>query len=166
MAKYEEAFQALMKEEGIGLSDNPADKGGQTFAGISRKNWPKWDGWRFVDTGVAPPTQLVRDFYFDKFWMPIKGDQVNDQQVANALFSQYVNMGETAIRLAQGVLGTVADGKIGPKTLAALNAFSPERFRDRFALAMVARYLGIGLRDKSQRVFWAGWFSRALRIAA
>lgn len=166
MADFEPAFKKLLEEEGVGLSQHKADRGGQTFAGIARKHWPKWEGWSWVDTGDTPPTELVRQFYFEKFWFPVKGDQIQDQRVAEVLFSQYVNMGETAIKLAQGVLGVIQDGKIGPKTLATLNSYDPERFRDKYALAMVARYLAIGLRDKSQRVFWVGWFSRAIRTAA
>lgn len=166
MADFEQAFQLLMKEEGISLSNHPNDRGGQTFAGIARKFHPTWNGWRWIDEGDKPPTQLVRDFYHTHFWFPAKCDQVTDQRVAEVIFSQYVNMGEAALKLAQAVVGVVADGKMGPKTLAAINAFDPARFCDRYALAMIARYLAIGLKDKTQRVFWPGWLARALRIAA
>lgn len=166
MADFEPAFKKLLEEEGVGLSQHKADRGGQTFAGIARKHWPKWEGWSWVDTGDTPPTELVRQFYFEKFWFPVKGDQIQDQRVAEVLFSQYVNMGETAIKLAQGVLGVIQDGKIGPKTLALLNAYPADRFLDRYALAMIARYWAIGMKDKSQRTWWPGWIARALRIPA
>ena len=166
MADFEQAFQHLMKEEGIGLSDHKADKGGQTFAGIARKFHPKWEGWRFVDAGDTPPTQLVRDFYHQYYWMPVKGDQIKSQKVADALFGQFVNMGGNAIKLAQSVVGVIADGKIGPKTLEAINEMDEERFLDKLCIAMFTRYYVIGMKDKTQRVWWPGWFGRALRIAA
>ena len=165
MADFEQAFQRLMKEEGVVLTDNPKDRGGQTFAGISRKNWPKWEGWSWIDAGDTPPLHMVRNFYFEHFWFPIQGDQIKDQRIADVLFGQYVNMGAAAIKLAQMVVGVIADGKIGPKTLDAIEALG-DHFLDKFCIAMMARYLAIGLKDKSQRQWWPGWFSRALRIAS
>lgn len=166
MSSFESAFQRLMREEGIGLSDHKADKGGQTFAGISRKFHPKWEGWKYIDAGETPPTELVRAFYRATFWAPVRGDEIKSQLAAEVLFSQYVNMGDNAIKLAQAVVGAIADGKVGPKTLGALNAMNEERFLDKLCIAMVARYYAIGMKDKTQRVWWPGWFGRALRIAA
>ena len=166
MADFEQAFLHLMKEEGLVLSDHKADKGGQTYAGIARKFHPDWTGWEYIDAGTTPPTQLVRDFYHVEYWMRVKGDQITDQKVATVLFGQYVNMGGNAIKLAQTVAGVIADGRIGEKTLAAINKMNPEHFLDKLCIAMIARYYAIGMKDKTQRVWWPGWFGRALRIAA
>ena len=75
-------------------------------------------------------------------------------------------VGQYNIKLAQTVAGVIADGRIGPKTLEAINKMTPERFLDKLCIAMVARYYAIGMKDKTQRVWWPGWFGRALRIAA
>lgn len=166
MADFEKAFQHLMKEEGLVLSNHKADKGGQTYAGISRKFHPDWTGWKYVDAGSTPPTQLVRDFYRVEYWLPAKCDQFTDQRVAQAVFLQYVNMGVNALKMAQIAAGAIADGRIGPKTLEAINKMDAERFLDKLCIAMVARYYAIGMKDKTQRVWWPGWFGRALRIAA
>ena len=165
MADFEKAFQRLMREEGIGLSDNKADKGGQTFAGIARKFHPKWEGWRFVDAGDTPPTQLVRDFYHQYYWMPVKGDQITSQPVAEALFSQFVNMGANAIKLMQACVNVIQDGKIGPKTLAAINRYPEAYLLLMYSHVNIRRYHAIGMKDKTQRVFWPGWFRRALSLA-
>lgn len=166
MADFEKAFARLMREEGIGLSDHKADKGGQTFAGISRRFHPDWAGWKYIDAGTTPPTQLVRDFYHVEYWMPVKGDQFSDQRVAEVVFSQYVNMGGNALKMVQIAAGVIADGRIGPKSLEAINKMDPERLLDKLCIAMVARYYTIGMKDKTQRVWWPGWLGRALRIAA
>lgn len=166
MADFEKSFQYLMEEEGVGLSNHKADKGGLTYAGIARKFHPTWAGWRIIDAGGTPPTELVRQFYREKFWEPIRADAINDQRVGEVIFSQFVNMGGTAIKLAQIVLGVIPDGQVGAKTLAALNAYDRDRFLDRYALAMLARYHAIGMKDKSQRTFWPGWFSRGLKVAS
>lgn len=164
MADFEQSFQRLMKDEGFVLSDHAADKGGQTFAGVSRKFHPDWEGWRLIDAGKTPPTDLLRSFYRTKFWCPVLGDEIVSQRVADVLFSQFANMGGNAIKLAQKVVGVIADGAIGPKTLVALNAMDEERFLALYCIANVARYHAIGMKDKTQRVWWPGWISRSLRI--
>jgi lysozyme family protein len=164
MADFEKAFQKLMREEGIGLSDHKADKGGQTFVGIARKFHPQWEGWRHIDAGGTPSTQSVRDFYHINYWMPCRGGDIKSQAAAEALFSQFVNMGANAIKIMQTCLGVVADGKIGPKTITALNAADEEKLLMTYALANIKRYHAIGMRDKTQRVFWPGWFRRALSL--
>jgi len=166
MADFEPAFQRLMRDESIILSNHAADRGGLTYAGISRKFHPDWEGWKHIDAGSTPSTQLVRDFYHVEYWMPIHGDRIKDQRIAEALFSQFANMGSNAIKLAQSVLGVADDGKLGPKTLEAINAYDPDRFLDQLCIAMVAKYHAIGMSDKSQREWWPGWFARALRIAS
>lgn len=166
MADFEQAFKYLMDEEGIKLSDSKADRGGQTYAGVSRKFHPGWVGWRYIDSGQTPPTQIVRDFYHAEYWMPIRGDEIKSQRIASVLLSQFANMGISAIKLAQAVAKVIQDGKIGAKTLSAINGMDEERFLDKLAIAMTARYYAIGMRDKSQREWWPGWLGRALRIAA
>lgn len=163
MAGYEKAFQRLMRDEGFSLTDTPHDRGGVTFAGITRKFHPEWDGWRFVDAGSTPPTDSVRQFYL-QYWQRVLGGSINSQAVAEVLFGQHVNMGANAIKLMQRCLGLVEDGKVGPKTIAAINAMDEERLLMRYALANLARYHAIGMKDKTQRKFWPGWFTRGLAV--
>ena len=48
MANFQQAFQHTAAAEG-GYSNNPKDKGGETYRGIARKYWPDWAGWIIVD---------------------------------------------------------------------------------------------------------------------
>lgn len=164
MAEFERAFQRVMKEEGFVLTNDPVDKGGQTYCGISRKFHPRWVGWEYIDAGQTPATDLVRGFYRDKFWEPLAGGNINSQAVAEAIFSQFVNMGANGIKLAQQCVGVIPDGIVGRKTLSAINAMNEELFLMRYALANIKRYHAIGMKDKTQRRFWPGWFARALRV--
>ena len=164
MAYYEPAFARLMKDEGIKLSNNPVDRGKQTYAGISRQFHPYWIVLRFIDAGDVPPLDMVRDFYRVEYWNKITGDSIKSQRVAEALFGQYVNMGANAIKLAQTVVGTIADGKLGQKTLYALNTMDEERFLMMYCIANITRYHAIGMKDKTQRIFWPGWIKRGLSI--
>jgi lysozyme family protein len=168
MADFDPAFARMMANEGgYALTDIPGDKGGQTYAGIARKRWPDWEGWRQVDAGETPDTHLVRYFYRDNFWKAIHGDAINAQGIAETLFDFAVNAGPaTAVKLAQIVVGAQPDGVIGPKTLTRLNAVDPQFFRAAFALAKIARYRDIVTRDRSQGKFLLGWINRTLKEAA
>ncbi len=45
---FAEALKHTLEFEG-GYANDPADRGGETFRGISRKNWPRWSGWDLID---------------------------------------------------------------------------------------------------------------------
>lgn len=164
MAQFEPAFEIMMNNEGgYKLTNNKNDRGGQTYAGISRKFWSNWAGWAYIDRNEIPPTALVRDFYKTNFWDVIRGDDIIDNRIASSIFNFAVNAGiKVATKLAQIVVSVTPDGSIGEKTLAALNASSPTTFIPNYALAKIARYRDIVERDKTQLVFLKGWINRSL----
>lgn len=47
-ALFEPAYQIVRKHEG-GYVNNPQDPGKETYAGISRRFWPNWAGWKEID---------------------------------------------------------------------------------------------------------------------
>ena len=164
MAQFEPAFEIMIANEGgYKLTNNPNDRGGVTYAGISRKFWLSWQGWAFIDRDDIPPTQLVRDFYKTNFWDVIRGDELTDNRIASSIFNFAVNTGvKVAVKLAQIVVGVTPDGSLGEKTLAALNASSASTFSSNYTLAKVARYRDIVKRDPTQKVFLLGWINRSL----
>jgi len=168
MADFLPAFEKMIVNEGgYVLHTVPGDRGGQTFAGIARNAWPKWPGWSVIDQGGKPDAETVRRFYRENFWQPVRGDEINDQDVARTLFDFAVNAGtRTAVILAQTVAAVTPDGKIGPKTIGAINALDPDKFILAYALAKIARYRDIVTRDRSQQKFLLGWINRTLREAA
>ena len=108
MADFSKAFEVVMHSEG-GYADDPADRGGETYKGVSRVYHPTWGGWFVVDhiKAVYPLDfrnkfisnsslqELVRDFYKLEFWDKFKCDDMLDvlQGVATELFDISVNMG-------------------------------------------------------------------------
>ena len=168
MADFDPAFTRMMTNEGgYRLTNTPGDRGGQTYAGISRRAWPDWAGWQDIDAGETPATELVRAFYRANFWHAVRGDDIAAQGVAETVFDFAVNAGtKTAVKLSQIVVGAQPDGVIGPKTLAALNDVEPAHFRAVYALAKIARYRDIVTRDRSQAKFLLGWINRLLKEAA
>ena len=43
--------EVIETEGGLKLINVKNDRGKQTYAGISRRFWPNWDGWKLVDRG-------------------------------------------------------------------------------------------------------------------
>lgn len=174
MAEFNPALEKVLSHEG-GYVVDPNDPGGETYKGVARKIHSKWDGWTNVDmmkkqSGFPAVLetdynlqQKVREFYQVQFWDRIKGDNIENPEVALSIFDFAVNAGTaTSASLAQMVLETTTDGVIGPKTLEKLNAFNPDHFLAAFTVAKIARYISIVKRNPTSRNYFYGWVRRAL----
>lgn len=168
MAEFLPAFERMiLNEGGYKLHTVAGDRGGMTYAGIARNAWPQWPGWKTLDAGGEPEAELVRGFYRANFWTPLRLEEVQSPDVARTLFDFGVNAGTgTAAKLAQVVVGVTPDGRVGPKTLAAINMTDPDVFLPRYALAKITRYRDIVARDRTQGKFLLGWINRTLKEAA
>jgi lysozyme family protein len=166
MAIFEPAFDQMLKNEGgYVLHDVAGDRGGMTYAGIARNMNADWAGWELIDRKEfsSELTAMVRDFYRDAYWRPIRGDDL-PQEIAESIFDFGVNSGtRTAVKLAQLVVGSQPDGVLGPKTVEALAAMDGDSFKKSYALAKVARYAAICNRNRTQSKFLLGWINRTLK---
>jgi lysozyme family protein len=140
MANFLAAHRLAMKNEG-GWNLTPGDRGGETFNGISRNNFPKWAGWAIIDNykKLYPDTfkeYLVKDgqlndlylsFYRTNFWNVMMGDQLVSQNIADSIYDSAINMGvKESIMLTQdtifnNLLNGIQYGTMDQKTLNALN---------------------------------------------
>ena len=187
MAKFNIAENITGRNEG-GYANNPADTGGETYAGISRNNWPAWKGWKYIDSYKAsrpsasklsitgwvnasakvttePVSALVSQFYKQNFWDSMSLDLLNDQQLANSIYDFGVNSGTgRAAKFIQsavndlGVLALVVDGEIGSKSISAINNSDPLRLYKAFNKRRKDFYLSIA--TGSQKQFLSSWLSR------
>ena len=167
MADFHPAFEKMIINEGGYILHNVAgDRGGQTFAGIARNFHSNWEGWAIIDQGNTDNpelTQMVRNFYKDNYWDKVKGDDLNHEGVAAAIFDFAVNAGiKVASKLAQLVIGATPDGIIGSKSVSMLNNVDEEHFKAKYALAKIARYAEICKRNPGQKKFLLGWINRTL----
>ena len=174
MADFTKAFQLMIAHEG-GYVNDPDDPGGETYKGVARKIFSKWEGWSKIDLLKRQsdfPGNLDRDaeiqeavshFYQVNFWDKLKGDQIVNQEIANSIFDFGVNAGvSTSASLAQMVAGADSDGVIGANTITAINNFDPDHFLAAFTVAKIARYVNIVKKRPTSRKYFYGWVLRAL----
>ena len=169
MAEFKPIYRSMIRNEGGYILETvKGDAGGMTYAGVSRNNHPDWEGWRLVDAGVTTGVELknmVFRFYVKDFWLPMTGSQIESQAIAKSMFDFGVNTGiSNSIRLAQIACGAGADGRVGPKTRAALAAVAEDEFRKNFFIAKIHYYVLCCDRRKRNKKFMHGWSRRALRV--
>jgi len=188
MANFKEAQEKTMEFEG-GYVNDSADRGGETYRGISRKNWPRWDGWSIVDKVKRenPKTfkkvlnsmmkdealnALVEDFYKEHFWDVFRGDYITSQKLANVIYDCAVNSGITRpIKWLQASLNDIVnsklsvDGKYGNNThnIVLMALQTPEN--EVLLVKDINRqrrnfYNDIVRRNPSQKKFLKGWLRR------
>ena len=151
MANYVESYRKVMKHEG-GYSNDPDDRGGETYKGVARNFYPDWDGWKIIDilkntsdgnyeaflNGMKNSYKLndmVVMFYKPKYWDKFRGDDIQSQAIADEMLDIAVNMGvSTANKFLQIALNVLnrnqkiynnidTDGIVGNKTISTLNTF-------------------------------------------
>lgn len=174
MANFEKAIEKMLSHEG-GYVNDPSDPGGETYKGVARKMFSKWEGWTTIDIAKRSQNfpknldadtnlhQLITQFYKVNFWDKINADDILNEDVAFSIFDFGVNAGvSTSAGLAQKVIETIADGVFGKKSVEKLNAFDPDHFIAAFTVAKIARYLFIVKRRPESRKYFYGWVNRAL----
>lgn len=109
---FDTAFDRIMANEG-GYVNDPADPGGETNWGISKRSYPTADIKNLT-------REQAKAIYLRDFWTRGQMDQF-DPAIAFQVFDCAVNSGiETAIRLLQRAAGVADDGHLGPVSLAAI----------------------------------------------
>jgi lysozyme family protein len=102
----------------------------------------------------------VKDIYKQKYWIPIKGDLINNQAVSDILLDGAVNQGVGYMsRALQRILKVVVDGNIGNITIAALNKTNQGALYVAIKNNRKARYREIA-KQPGQNDFLDGWITR------
>jgi lysozyme family protein len=124
-ANFESALKAVLHHEG-GYINHPADPGGMTNLGVTKRVWEEWVGHEVDEKAMRALTpEVVGPMYKAKYWDKIKGDDL-PEGVDYCVFDAAVNSGPgRAAKWLQGCVGVEQDGGIGPKTLAAVTQFDP-----------------------------------------
>ena len=129
---FDTALAALLKHEG-GYVNHPADPGGMTNLGVTKRVWEAYVGHEVDEQtmrGLTP--QTVAPLYKKRYWDAVHGDDL-PSGVDLCVFDCAVNSGVgRASRLLQKAAGVADDGKIGPGTLAAVKAKDPKELVNDF----------------------------------
>lgn len=111
MSLFDQAVRSVLKHEG-GYVNDPADPGGETKYGITKRSYPALD---IACLTVGDAIAIYRRDYWDR----IHGDEL-PSGLAYFLLDTAVNLGVVqAVRYLQRAAGTPVDGVMGPVTLVA-----------------------------------------------
>lgn len=169
MMNFNDAFRELLTIE-MGYVDHPLDKGGKTKYGITQKTYEAYIGRKLSDAEAESVMKNLSidtalKIYKKEYWDKIGGDKLKNFTIAAALFDQAVNRGVIPVlKQAQAIVGTTADGIIGPKTIAALNAVNESAFLSSFLTASKQSYATIVKNNPSQAAFYDGWMKRVDKL--
>ena len=164
-----------------------ASSGLGTYKGIASKKQPGWEGWKTVaaalhamglqpaygspayrafahqlnSTLAADPglQSSVEKFYQANFWDVNSLGSFANQELANKVYDSGVNQGTgTAAILLQKALGVMADGSIGPVTIATAN--KTPGVVEKFKATRIAKYKAIVAVNPSNSQYLDDWISR------
>lgn len=157
---FDAALKAILHHEG-GYVNHPADPGGMTNLGVTKRVWEEWVGHEVDEKAMRALTpEIVAPLYKVKYWDKIKGDDL-PSGVDYCVFDAAVNSGPgRAVKWLQGCVGVEQDGGIGPKTLAAVAAFDPKELVEDYA----KRRLSFLMDLKTWPTFGKGWGRRVAEV--
>ena len=179
------AYKKTMENEG-GYSKDPDDSGGETYRGITKKNFPDWEGWKIVDACQPDNLEIIKNdtlegfvqsFYLKNFWNANKLDQIDllIPELAERMFDDAVNMGSIrACKFFQQALNLLnknqqsypditVDGNIGPGSIntlkLSLKTNPSKRIVTVFTTLQGCFYIDLMTKNSTQEKF-VGWFDR------
>jgi lysozyme family protein len=157
---FDAALKAILHHEG-GYVNHPADPGGMTNLGVTKRVWEEWVGHEVDEKIMRNLTpELVGPMYKVKYWDKIKGDDL-PTGVDYVVFDAAVNSGPgRAAKWLQACVGVEPDGGIGPKTLAAVNAFDTNQLIEDYA----KRRLSFLMDLQTWNTFGKGWGRRVAEV--
>ncbi len=163
---FENCNVLVLGHEG-GYVNHPDDPGGATNYGITQRTYDSWR--RRTGAGTKHVKYIsmseVHQIYKEDYWNPIKGD-LQPIGLDYTCYDASVNSGiGRGPKWTQKAVGVKADGKVGPKTLAAMNALTEEETVKAIKKAAALR-MGF-LRGLSHwKTFGRGWTRRVHEVEA
>jgi len=149
---FDECLKMLLHHEG-GYVNHPADPGGETNLGVTKRVYEKWGGTKDMKDltfdDVAP-------IYKENYWNRCKCSDL-ESGVDWAVFDWAVNSGTgRSAKAIQKICGAAQDGSIGPKTLALINTQDTSYVIEEFGKIRQGFYESL----KTFKTFGRGWTRR------
>ena len=121
MSNFDECLKLILHHEG-GYVNHPKDPGGETNMGVTKRVYEKWCMDNDLNQKEMKDLEFedVAPIYKNNYWDRVKADQI-PEGLNLCVFDWAVNSGTgRAAKKLQSMIGTVADGGIGPNTLKAV----------------------------------------------
>ena len=153
---FKECLALVLKSEG-GYVNNPADPGGMTNLGVTKRVWEEFTGHGADEKEMRSLTpEKVAPLYEQKYWRPCYGE-VLPRGLDFIVFSMGVNAGPgRSVKLFQSAIGCVPDGIIGPATRSLILASNITTLIAKFSEARREYYKSL----KTFPIFGKGWLAR------
>lgn len=154
----------IRKWEG-GFTNDPLDRGGATNMGITIGTWKTYgyDKDKDGDLDVEDLKKITlgdwNNIFYKVYWARWKADSIAHKEVAYMLVDWVWCSGSYGIKIPQSVLGVVADGIVGNKTLTALNV-KPREFARELGIQRIAFCHRIVKSNPTQKRYINGWCNR------
>lgn len=148
-----------------GFANDPNDLGGATQTGITIATYREYCRRKCISEPTVEnlkriPYSTWKDVLKTMYWDRWKADKIESQGVANILVDWVWASGNYGITKPQALLKVVADGIVGPKTLAAVNGRSPLSLFGQIKVARIEFVENIVRKNPSQKKWLKGWKNR------
>ena len=162
MAQFDKYAPKLRKWEG-GYANVAGDAGGPTNCGVTLATFREYYGEDKTEIDLQRMTadqwrHIMKYGFWDKCW----ADQIHNQSVAELFVDWCINAGLGKIKNVQGMVGTKADGVVGPKTVKARNSYDQQRLHFMIKAARAEHYAAIVRGRWANLKFYDGWMNRLL----
>ena len=160
MADFKVYAPKLLQLEGR-YSNRTEDKGSHTMMGVTLATYRAYCGQDktvkdLQNMSYGTWCHIMKDGYWDK----VKGDEIENQSLAEIIADWAVNSGYAGIMKAQGVIGCKPDGIVGPITLSLINSSDAKSLYERLWNARKQFFIDIVKRDAEQEINLKGWMNR------
>ena len=162
MSTLKAVLPALCIAEG-GYSNRKADRGGETFMGISKRQYPGLEISKLTEADV-----LV--IYQRDFWDKYRIGEIQNQTIAQQFFLAIINMPpisagkimQRAINRCNPRAPLVVDGVIGTQSINVINTLDGDRLITNLKVCLCEYYLAVVDLDSTQLPNFQSWIRRAL----
>ncbi len=175
-ADFKPFFNHVIKVEGKAFTVTKFDRGGATKFGVTFQTFYRFCDLEKIaiqcdkdaDSKVTPKDLArlilgeVKPIYKTYYWDIIKGDQIDNQAIAEFVTDFVVNSGATKskISLIQKIVNVKQDGIFGTQTINAINRHNPKLLFEKLYKFRVNFYKRICANDRTQSKFYKGWINR------
>ena len=162
MNRFKKIFEYLLEVEG-GYSNDKNDRGGKTKYGIIER---EARGFGYKGHMRDMPIEMAEYIYNQKYYHGNRLDEIVSDKISLSICDWIVNSGTWGAKKAQQALNIIdgsdlaTDGKIGNKTLFALNHVDADKFLQVYHDLQRRFYHSIVASRPTQRVFLRGWLNR------